>query len=100
VTITKFKVKTKTNLDRPCGVLSNVFGTAVKDELILLNNELVDPNIVVAFNPAAIEFLYFASAPGAADNTRGFTKPPNCKGAVGGGVRLPPANGLGLLPIL
>lgn len=44
-------------------------GTAVSDELIFVNNELVDPNIVVAFSPAATEFRYFASAPGAADKT-------------------------------
>lgn len=76
-----------------------MLGTVVRDELIFVNSELVDPNIAVVFSPAATEFLYFASAPGAADSTLELTRPPSCKGAVGGGVKLP-VRGLGLLPML
>lgn len=68
----------------------------VKEELIFVNKEFVEPNIAFAVKPAT-EFLYFASAPGAADNTLEFTRLPNCIGAVGGGVKLP-VNGLGLPP--
>ena len=73
--------------------------TVVRVELILLNNEFVEPNIELADNPAAVtELLYFASAPGAADRTLELTKFPSCKGAVGGGVKLV-VSGLGLPPI-
>lgn len=92
-------LKSSNNLDRPCGPLSSVLGTVVRDELILVKRELVDSNIAVALSPAVTEFLYFASAPGAAESTLELTKPPSCRGAVGGGVRLP-VRGLGLLPML
>lgn len=70
-------LKSSNNLDLPCGPLSNELGTVVSVELIFPKSEFVEPNIAVVFKPAATEFLYFASAPGAADNTLEFTKPPS-----------------------
>lgn len=90
-------LKSSSSLERPCGPLSNVLATVVRDEFNLVKIELVDPNMALADRPAATEFLYFASAPGAADSTLDVTSPPNCKGAVGGGVE-EPIKGLGLLP--
>ena len=64
--------------------------------LILLKIEFVDPNIVLVDRPPALtEFLYFASAPGAAESTRDVTRLPSWRGADGGGVRLAD-RGLGL----
>lgn len=92
-------LKSSSSLDLPCGPLSRELGTVVSEEFILVNKELVDPKIAAVLRLAPTEFLYFASAPGAADNTLELTNPPSCKGALGGGVRLP-VSGLGLLPML
>lgn len=91
-------LKSSRSLDLPCGPLSSELATVVRDELILVKREFVEPNIAFAVRPAAAtEFLYLASAPGAAESTRDVTKLPSWSGAVGGGVRLP-VKGLGLLP--
>lgn len=90
-------LKSSSNLDLPCGPLSSVLATVVKEEFIFVNKEFVEPNIAFAVSPAATEFRYLASAPGAAESTLEFTKPPNCRVAAGGGVKLP-VSGLGLLP--
>lgn len=93
--------KSSNNLDLPCGLSRLVVATVVRFGLAvfsLVNSEFVEPNIALADSPAATEFARnLASAPGAAERTLELTRPPSCRGAAGGGVRLP-VRGLGLLP--